>query len=161
MVFSSQGPYSALQKFCCSVSKWCPTLQPHGLQHPRLPCPSLFTRVCSNSCPSSHPFSPPSSPGLNLSQHQGLSQWVGSLHQVAKVLELQHQSFQWIFRTDFLWDWLVWSCSPGDFQESSLATQFKSINLVFLMIQLSHPYVTTGKTIALVEFCWQSDVSAS
>ena len=41
---------------------------------------------------------------LNLSQHQGLFQWVGSSNQVAKVLELllQHQSFQWIFRTDFL-----------------------------------------------------------
>ena len=39
---------------------------------------------------------------FNLSQHQGLFQWVGSSHQVAKVLELQHQSFQWIFRVDFL-----------------------------------------------------------
>ena len=39
---------------------------------------------------------------LNLSQHQDLLPWVSSLHQVAKVLELQHQSFQWIFRTDFL-----------------------------------------------------------
>ena len=41
---------------------------------------------------------------FNLSQHQGLFQWVSSFHQVAKVLELQlqHQSFQWIFRTDFL-----------------------------------------------------------
>ena len=48
----------------------------------------------------------PSSPTFNLSQHQGLFQWVSSSHQVAKVLEfqlqLQHQSFQWIFRTDFL-----------------------------------------------------------
>ena len=44
----------------------------------------------------------PSSPfAFNLSQHQGLFQWAGPLHQVAKVLELQHQSFQWIFRTDF------------------------------------------------------------
>ena len=52
----------------------------------------------------SHPLSPLSPPALNLSQHQGLSQWVGSLHQVAKVLELQlqHQSFWWIFRVDFL-----------------------------------------------------------
>ena len=41
-------------------------------------------------------------PSLNLSQHQCLFQWVSSLHQVAKVLELQHQSFQWIFRVDFL-----------------------------------------------------------
>ena len=52
----------------------------------------------------SHPLSSPSPPTLNLSQHQGLFQWVSSSHQVAKVLEfqLQHQSFQWIFRIDFL-----------------------------------------------------------
>ena len=51
-----------------------------------------------------HPWWSPSPPAFNLSQHQGLFQWVGSSHQVAKVLELQlqHQSFQWIFRTDFL-----------------------------------------------------------
>ena len=61
--------------------------------------------------PSSHLIfhSPPSSPALNLSQHQGLFQWIGPLHQVAKVLELQHMSLQWIFRVDFLDDWLVWS----------------------------------------------------
>ena len=56
-----------------------------------------------------HPLSSPSPPAFNLSQHQGLFQWVSSSHQVAKVLEFQpqHQSFQWIFRTDFLWmDWL-------------------------------------------------------
>ena len=47
---------------------------------------------------------PPSPPAFDLSQHQDLFQWVSSSHQVAKVLEfqLQHQSFQWIFRTDFL-----------------------------------------------------------
>ena len=50
----------------------------------------------------SHPLSSPSPPTLHLSQHQGLFQWVSSSHQVAKVLELQYQSFQWIFRTDFL-----------------------------------------------------------
>ena len=52
----------------------------------------------------SHPLSSPSPPAFNLSQHQGFFQWIGSLHQVAKVLEfqLQHQSFQWIFRSDFL-----------------------------------------------------------
>ena len=51
-----------------------------------------------------HPLSPPSPPALNLSQHQGLFQWVSSSHQVAKIQEfqLQHQSFQWVFRTDFL-----------------------------------------------------------
>ena len=52
----------------------------------------------------SHPLLSPSPPAFNLSQHQGLFKWVSSSHQVAKVLEfqLQHQSFQWIFRTDFL-----------------------------------------------------------
>ena len=51
-----------------------------------------------------HPLSSPSPPALNLSQHQGLFQRVSSSYQVAKVLEFQlrHQSFQWIFRTDFL-----------------------------------------------------------
>ena len=52
----------------------------------------------------SHPLSSPFPPAFNLSHHQGLFQWVSSSHQVAKVLELQlqHQSFQSIFRTDFL-----------------------------------------------------------
>ena len=52
----------------------------------------------------SHPLLSPSPPAFNLSQHQGLFQWVSSSQQVAKVLEFQlrHQSFQWIFRTDFL-----------------------------------------------------------
>jgi len=52
----------------------------------------------------SHSLSSPSPLAFNLSQHQDLFQWVGSSHQVAKVLEfqLQHQPFQWIFRTDFL-----------------------------------------------------------
>ena len=61
----------------------------------------------------------------------GSFQWVSSSHQVAKVLEfqLQHQSLQWIFRTDLLWDGLVGSpCYRRDSQESSLTPQFKSIN---------------------------------
>ena len=62
--------------------------------------------VCWVSDPiqSSHPPSSPSPPAFNLFQHYGIFQWVSSLHQVAKLLELQlqYQSFQWIFRTDFL-----------------------------------------------------------
>ena len=50
----------------------------------------------------SHPLSSPSPPAVSLSQNQGLSQWVSSSHQMAKVLELHCQSFQWIFRVDFL-----------------------------------------------------------
>ena len=58
----------------------------------------------SDAIQPSHPLSLPSPFAFNLFQHQGLFQWVSSLHQVAKVLELQlqHQSFQWIFRIDFL-----------------------------------------------------------
>ena len=65
----------------------------------------------------SHPLSSSSPPAFNLSQHQGFFQWVSSLHQVAKVLEfqLQHQSFQWIFSTDFLQDVPVWTSSSSFF----------------------------------------------
>ena len=58
----------------------------------------------SDAIQPSHTLSSPSPPALNLSQHQGLSQWVCSSHQVAKVLELrlQHHFFQWILRVDFL-----------------------------------------------------------
>ena len=67
----------------------------------------------SDAVQPSHPLSSPSPPPFSLSQHQGLFWWVSSSHQVAKVSEfqLQHQSFQWIFRIDFLLDWLI--CSPG------------------------------------------------
>ena len=87
------------------------SLWPHGLQHARLPCPSptpelVQTHVhwVSDAIQPSHPLSSPSPPAFNLSQHQGLFQWVSFLHQVAKVLELQlqYQSFQWISRIDFL-----------------------------------------------------------
>ena len=73
------------------------SLQPHGLQHSRPPCPSPTPRACSDSCPSSwwcHPaISSSVVPRLgsapNPSQHQSLFQWVSSSHQAAKVLELQ------------------------------------------------------------------------
>ena len=143
-------------------------LWPDQPQHTRLPFPKLSPRVCSNSCvlsklciQPSHPLSPPSPPTLNLSQHQGLFQWVSSLHQVAKVLELHHQSFQWIFRSDFLRiDWLVWPpCSPRDSQEYSPAPQFENINSSALsMVQFSHPYMTTGKTIDFTRWTFVSKV---
>ena len=72
------------------------SLWPHGLQRARLPCPSLSFRVCSNSCQTHihwwwcHPITSysvaPSPPVLNLSQHQGLFQWVSSSYQVAKSI---------------------------------------------------------------------------
>ena len=100
------------------------------------------------------------------------------------VLEFQllYKSFQWIFRTDLLQDWLVGSpCSPRDSQESSPTPQFKSINssalsfiygpiltsihdywknqsIAFFMVQLSHPYMTTGKTRALTRWTFVGKV---
>ena len=74
------------------------------VHHQRLELAHTHVHWVSDAIQTSHSLSSPSSPTFNLSQHQGLFQWVSSLHQVAKVLEfqLQHQSFQWIFRTDFL-----------------------------------------------------------
>ena len=83
----------SLVQFSCSVVS--DSLRPHGLQHARPPCPLPAPRVYSNSCPLSlwcHPKISssviPFSSCLNLSQNQGLSQWVSSSHQVAEVLEL-------------------------------------------------------------------------
>ena len=87
------------------------SLWPHSLQHTRLPCPSpnpepmqTHEHRVGDAIQPSHPLPSPSPPALKLSQHQGIFQWVSSSHQVAKVLkfQLQHQSFQWIFRIDFL-----------------------------------------------------------
>ena len=123
--------------FNCSVVS--NSLRPHGLQQPDFPvhhqllelAQTRIHRVGDAILPS-HPLSFPSPPAFDLSQHQGLFEWVSSLHQVAKVLlelQPQYQPFQWIFRTkDFLYDWLVWFCSPRDSQESSPTPQFKSIS---------------------------------
>ena len=94
---SAHIPLARIQPvWCCLVTKSCPTfLWPQGLQRTRLPCP-LSPRVWANVCWVSDAIHhlilfPLSPPALNLSQHQGLFQWVGSLYQVAKVLELQLQ----------------------------------------------------------------------
>ena len=130
-------------------------MRPYGL-----PCPSPSPRVCSNSCPLSQwrhrttsfsviPFS-------SCSQSFPASeffQWVSSSHQVDKVLELQHQSFQWIFRVDFLWiGWFDFLVVQGMLK--SLLQHYNSKASIFwhwafLMVQISHLYMTTGKTRAL------------
>ena len=77
----------------------------------------------------------PSPSTFNISQYQGFFKWVSFSHQVTKILEyqLQHQSFQWIFRTDFHYDGLVGSpCSPRDSVESSPTAKFQSINSLAL-----------------------------
>ena len=87
------------------------SLWPHGLQHTWVSCSSPTPGACSthvhwvgDAIQPLHLLSSPSLSAFNLSQNQGPFQWVSYLHQVAKVLELQlqHQSFQWIFRVDFI-----------------------------------------------------------
>ena len=110
---------------CCSVSQLCSDLcEPMDWNMPDFPVFTIsWSLLKLMSIESVMPFNylilgPPSPLALNLSQHQDLSQWsFPSLHQVFKVLELhlQYQSFWWIFRVDFLWDWLAWSsCCPSD-----------------------------------------------
>jgi len=79
------------------------------VHHQLLEFTQTHVRWVSDAMQSSHPLLSPSPPALNLSQHQGLFQWVSCSHQLAKVLEfqLQHQSFQWTPMTDLLrMDWL-------------------------------------------------------
>ena len=90
------------------------SLQPHGLQHPRPPCPSPSPRVCSNLCPLTRWCHPtisssvtPFSSCLQSSPASGSFQMSWLFANKVLELQLQHQSFQWIFRTDFLEDWLV------------------------------------------------------
>ena len=94
-----------------SVTQSCPTLcDPMDCSMPGFPVHYQLLKLAqahvhrvSDATQPSHPLSSPSPPAFNLSQHQDLFQWVSSSHQVARVLELQlkHQSFQWISRTDF------------------------------------------------------------
>ena len=133
---------------------------PGFLVHHQLPEPTQTHGIGAAIQPS-HPLSAPS-PTFNLSQHQGLG--VSSLRQVAKVLklQLQHQSFQWLFRTDLLQDGLVGSpCSPRDSQESSPAPHFKSINSLALSFLYS-PTLTSihdhwkNHSFDYWDICWQS-----
>ena len=102
-----------------SVAQSCPTLcnpvdystPGFPVHHQLLELTQTHVHWISYAIQSSHPLSSPS-PNINISQQKGIFQWVSSLHQVAKVLEfqLQHQSSQWIFRTDFLLGQTGWIC---------------------------------------------------
>ena len=108
--FTTESPEKNIYvQFICSVVS--DSLKIHGLQSARLSCPSptpefaqIHVHQVGDAIQPSHPLSSLSPHAFNLSQLQVLSQWVSSSHQVAKLLEfqLQHQSFQWTFRTDFL-----------------------------------------------------------
>ena len=104
---------------------------------------------------SSHPLSSPSPPALNLSQHQGLFQWVNSLHKVAKVLEFQlsiSPSNEYPGLISPRMHWLDLLAVQGTLKSLLQHHSSKASVLqrsAFFIVQLLHPYMTTGKTIAL------------
>ena len=109
---------------------------------------------------SSHPLSPHSPPVLSLSQHEDLFQWVGSSHQVAKVLELQPQpspSNEYSGLVSFRIDWFD-ALAVQETLKSLLQHHSSKASIIwhsaFLMFQLSHPYMISGKTIALTIQTW-------
>ena len=111
----------------------------------------------------SHPLLSPSS-AFSLSQQQVLFQWVSSSLQVAKVLELQHQSFQWIFSQDWF---LLGLTSLILLQSKGLSRVFSSTIVQkhrFFSAQLSlwfrshYPFMTTRKTIALTRWTFVGKV---
>ena len=103
--------YCLIQSYGCSATKPCLTLcnpmdgsmTGFPVLHYLLEFSQTHVHWVSDAIQPSHPLSTPS-PAFNYSQQQDPFQWVSSLHQEAKVLELQlqEQSFQWIFRVDFL-----------------------------------------------------------
>ena len=148
----------------CSFAQSCPTLWPHGLQHTRLPCPSLCPGVCSNSrlwvsdaIQSSLPLLPPSSPILNLSQHQGLFQWVQHIRPNFSISSTIECSGLISFRID----WFDLLGVQGTLKSLLQHHNSKASILrcsAFFMVQLSHLYMTTGKTIVLTIWTFVSKV---
>ena len=157
-----------------SVTQSCPTLHdPMNCSTPGLPVhhhlpQSTQTRIhgVDDAIQPSQPLLSPSPSAFNLSPHQGLFKWVSSPHQVAKVLEFQirHQSFQWIFRTYFLYfriDWFALLAVQGTLKSLLQYHSCKASILwhsAFFIVQLSHPHMTTGKTIALTRWTFVGTV---
>ena len=114
----------------------------------------------------SHPLSSPSPPALNIFQHQGLFQWVSSSHQVAKVLELQlhvSPSNEYSGLISFRIDWFDLLAVQGTLKSLLQQCSSKASILwcsAFFMIQLSHPYMTTGKITALARWTFVRKVYA-
>ena len=145
--------------FWCSVAQSVSDfLQPHGLQHPRLPCPSLSPRVCSNSYPfswwyhptisssvtsfSSWPYSFPASGSFPMSQLFTLSgQSIGASASIS-VLPVNFQGWFPLGLTGFISLLSKGLSSPWESPVVSfLAPQFERRRSAFFMVQLSHPYI--------------------
>ena len=163
-LFTSDDRNTMLSVQFSSVAQSCPTLcNPMNCSTPGLPAHHQlpeFTQThvhqVSDAIHPSHLLSSASPPALHLSQHQGLFQWVRSLYPVAKGLEfqLQHQSFlnEYSGLISFKIDWLDFLAVQGTLKSLLQRRSSKGSILqrsVFFIVQLSHPYMITGKTIAL------------
>ena len=159
----------------CSVAHFCLTF----CDPMTVACQAYLTftspGTCSNWCPLSQWCYPtillsdvPFSSCLQILPSIRVFYNESALQQVTKVLEFQcqHQSFQWIFEIDFIYDRHVWSpCCPRDFQESSSASQLKSINssvfslLYGLTLTSIHDY-WKNHSFYYIDICRQINVSA-
>ena len=153
-------------QFSCSVVS--DSLRPMNRSTPGLPVHHQlpeFTQThvhrVGDAIQPSHPLLSPS-PAFSLSQQQALFQWISSLHQVAKVLELQNQYFQWILRLIFFKiDWFHLLAVQGTLKSLLQHHSSKASVLqcsAFFIVQLSHLYVTTGKTITLTRWTFVGKV---
>ena len=136
------------------------SLRPYGLQHTgfsilhELPeLSQTHVHWVGDSIQPSHPLSSPSPPEFNLSQHQGLFQWGSSSHQVAKYWSFSiSSSNEYSGLISFRMDWLDLLAVQGTLK-SLLQHQSSKASILrcsaFFTVQLSLPYMTTGKTIAL------------
>ena len=117
-----------------------------------------------NAVQPSHPLSSPSPSAFNLSQHHGLFQWVSSLHQVAKVLEIQLQlspSNEYSGLISFRIHWLDLLAVQGTVKSLLQHHSSKASILwcsAFFIVQLPHPYMTTGKIIVLTRWTFVGKV---
>ena len=134
--------FRGLRIYCCSVTKLCQTLWgPMGCSMPGFPVlhyllefVQIHVHWVSEAIQLSHSLSP-SSPALDLSQHQVLFQWVGSLHQIAKVYWSFSSSLPKNIQGWFPLELMVLiSMLSKDSQESSPALQLKGINFSVLRI---------------------------
>ena len=140
------------------------SLWPHGLQHARLPCPSLSPRIGSNSCPLSQWCHPTISSSVVPFSSCLQSFPASGSFPMSQFFESSGQSIgvsasasvpQWIFRVDLLEDLLVWLFAVQETLKSLQHHNLKASILwhsAFFMIQLSPPYMTTGKTTALTKW---------
>ena len=144
------------------------SLKPHGLQYARPPCSSLTPRACSNSRPFSQWCHPtisssiiPSPPTINLSQHQGLFKWVSSLHQYWTFSFSISPSNEYSRLISFTMDWLDLLAVQGTLKSLLQHLSSKASILqrsALFIVQLSHPYMTTGKNKALTRWTFAGKV---